>query len=103
MFTAEQLQQSPVISNISFTVQSSINGYTIQCGDFNTMTTEDLTINITGIEVTMTQFTIHLFLYQIINYNDYTVPQIITIIIKVFKSISHVIIILIQIIIIILF
>ncbi len=48
VFTVVQLQQSPVISNISFTVQLSINGYTIQCEDFNTMTTEDLTINITG-------------------------------------------------------
>ncbi len=33
VFTVEQLQQSPVISNISFTVQSIINGYTIQCED----------------------------------------------------------------------
>ncbi len=48
MFTVEQIQQSPIISNISFTVQSSINEYTIQCGDFITMTTEDLTINIIG-------------------------------------------------------
>ncbi len=51
VFTVEQLQQSPIISNISFTVQSSINGYTIQCEDFNTMTNESLKINITGISM----------------------------------------------------
>ncbi len=48
VFTVEQLQQSPVISNISFTVQSSINGYTIQCEDAVTMTNENVTINIIG-------------------------------------------------------
>ena len=48
VLSVEQLQQSPIISNISFTVQSSINGYTIQCEDGVTMTNENLTINITG-------------------------------------------------------
>ncbi len=33
VFTVEQLQQLPLVSTISFTVQSSINGYTIQCED----------------------------------------------------------------------
>ena len=32
-FTVEQLQQSPLISTISFNVQSNINGYTILCED----------------------------------------------------------------------
>ena len=33
-FDVEQLQEIPmIISNISFTAQSSINGYTIRCGD----------------------------------------------------------------------
>ncbi len=49
VFTVEQLQQSPVISNISFTVQSSINGYTILCEDAITTNNENLTINIIGI------------------------------------------------------
>ncbi len=49
VFTVEQLQQSPIISNISFTVQSSINGYTIVCEDAITLTNENLTINIIGI------------------------------------------------------
>ena len=48
LFTVEQLQQSPIISNISFTVQSSINGYTIQCEDGITINNEKLTINIAG-------------------------------------------------------
>ncbi len=51
VFIVDQLQQSPVISNISFSVQSSINGYTIQCEDFNTMTNESLKINITGMSL----------------------------------------------------
>ena len=49
-FTVEQLQPaSPVVSNISFTVQSSINGYTIVCEDSATMNNENLTINVLGI------------------------------------------------------
>ncbi len=51
VFTVEQLQQSPIISNISFTVQSSINGYTILCEDGVTMTTENLTINIASMSM----------------------------------------------------
>ena len=51
LFTVEQLQpSSPVVSNISFTVQSSINGYTIVCEDStNTTNNENFTINIPGI------------------------------------------------------
>ena len=48
VFTVEQLQLSPIISNISFTVQSSINGYTIVCEDAITLTNENLKINILG-------------------------------------------------------
>ena len=50
-FTVEQLQPaSPIVSNISFIVQSSINGYTIVCEDsINTLNNENLTINIPGI------------------------------------------------------
>ena len=50
-FIVEQLQpSSPVVSNISFTVQSSINGYTIVCEDStNTLNNENFTINIPGI------------------------------------------------------
>ena len=46
-FTVEQLQPvSPVVSNISFTVQSSINGYTIECEDStNALNNESDTIN----------------------------------------------------------
>ncbi len=47
VFTVEQLQLSPIISNISFTVPSSINGYTILCED-GSLNNENLTINITG-------------------------------------------------------
>ena len=50
-FTVEQLQPaSPVVSNISFTVQSSINGYTIVCEDStNTTNSVNLMITILGI------------------------------------------------------
>ncbi len=51
VFTVVQLQQSPVISNISFTVQSNINRYTILCEDFITMTNENLTINIASMSM----------------------------------------------------
>ena len=50
-FTIEQLSESPLISNISFTVQSNINGYTILCEDFITMTNENLTINIASMSM----------------------------------------------------
>ena len=51
VFAVEQLQPaSPVVSTISFTVQSSINGYTIVCEDsINTLNNENFTINIPGI------------------------------------------------------
>ncbi len=48
VFTVEQLQQSPIVSTISFTVQSSISGYTIVCEDGVAMTNENVTINIPG-------------------------------------------------------
>ncbi len=32
-FTVVQLQQSPLVSTISFSAQSNINGYTITCSD----------------------------------------------------------------------
>ena len=49
VFAVEQLQPaSPVVSNISFTVQSSFNGYTIVCQDSATMNNESLTINVSG-------------------------------------------------------
>ena len=51
MFAVELLQQSPLVSNISFTVQSSINGYTIVCEDSITMNNKNLTINIIGMIV----------------------------------------------------
>ena len=48
VFTVEQLQpQSPVVSNISFTVQSSINGYTIVCQDIFNIIIDNI-INIPG-------------------------------------------------------
>ena len=51
VFTVEQLQPaSSVVSNISFTVQSSINGYTIVCEDStNTTNSVNLMITILGI------------------------------------------------------
>ena len=52
VFTVEQLQQSPIMSNISFTVQSSINGYTIVCEEGN-LNNENLTINIIGMSISM--------------------------------------------------
>ena len=47
-FTVEQLQSLPIVSNISFTVQSSINGYTIVCEDSAAMNNENFIINIPG-------------------------------------------------------
>ena len=48
VFTVEQLQPaSPIVSNISFTVQSSINGYTIVCEDSLNMN-DSFTINVLG-------------------------------------------------------
>ena len=48
LFTVEQLSQSPLVSNISFTVQSSINGYTIICEDGVTLKNENVTTDISG-------------------------------------------------------
>ncbi len=46
-FSTDLSKASPsIISNISFTVQSSINGYTIQCEDGGD--SESCTINIQG-------------------------------------------------------
>ena len=46
-FTDLSSTSPSIISNISFTVQSSINGYTIQCGDLGG-NSENCTINIEG-------------------------------------------------------
>ncbi len=47
-FSTDLSSTSPsIISNISFTVQSSINGYTIQCGDAGE-DSENCIINIQG-------------------------------------------------------
>ncbi len=47
VFTIEQLQESPIISNISFIAQSSNNGYTILCEDGINLNSKNVTI--TGI------------------------------------------------------
>ncbi len=48
-FTVEQLSPaSPIVSNVSFTVQSSIDGYTIRCIDTATTESIDITIDIAG-------------------------------------------------------
>ncbi len=46
-FSTDLSSMIPLISNISFTVQSSINGYTILCEDFGG-DSESCTINIEG-------------------------------------------------------
>ena len=48
LFAVEQLSQTPVVSNISFTVQSSIDRYTVVCEDSITMNNETILINIAG-------------------------------------------------------
>ena len=48
LFTVELLSVTPLVSNISFTVQSSIDGYTIVCEDANTMNNITILINIAG-------------------------------------------------------
>ena len=49
VFSTDLSSTSPsIISNISFTVQSNINGYTIQCEDFGG-DSENCTINIEGV------------------------------------------------------
>ena len=48
-FTFGQLSPaSPIVSNVSFTVQSSIDGYTIRCIDTATSDSVDITIDIAG-------------------------------------------------------
>ncbi len=47
-FTVLQTQQSPIISNLTFTAQPSINGYTILCEDGVSLNNENFTINIPG-------------------------------------------------------
>ena len=51
-FSVEQLSTNPLVSNISFTVQSSINGYTILCEDIGGGDNENCTINIAGTIIT---------------------------------------------------
>ncbi len=46
-FSTELSSISPLISNISFTVQSSINGYTILC-EVSAQNSENCTINVAG-------------------------------------------------------
>ncbi len=48
LFTVEQLSETPLVSNISFTAVSSIDGYTVVCEDLNTMNNEMMLINIAG-------------------------------------------------------
>ena len=48
LFTVEQLTLRPLVCNISFTVQSSINGYTIICEDAITLKNENISINVDG-------------------------------------------------------
>ena len=49
-FSTDLSSTSPsLISNISFTVQSSINGYTIQCEDAGGVDTKTCTVDIAGI------------------------------------------------------
>ena len=51
-FSVEQLSTNPLVSNISFIVQSSINGYTIVCEEGGD--NENCTINIAGTIITAT-------------------------------------------------
>ena len=48
LFRVQQLSQTPLVSNISFTVQSSIDRYTVVCDDTNTTNNETILINIPG-------------------------------------------------------
>ena len=47
-FTFERLSETPIVSNVSFTVQSSIDGYTIRCIDTAASESIDITIDIAG-------------------------------------------------------
>ena len=52
LFTFEQISaisESPLVSNVSFTVQSSIDRYTVMCEDPNrSISNETILINIAG-------------------------------------------------------
>ena len=48
LFTVQQLSMTPLVSNISFTVQSSIDKYTVVCEDTNTLNNDTILINIAG-------------------------------------------------------
>ncbi len=48
LFTVKQLSETPLVSNVSFTVHSSIDRYTVVCGDANTMSNETILIDIAG-------------------------------------------------------
>ena len=52
-FSVQQLSTNPLVSTISFTVQSSINGYTILCEEVGG-DNENCTINIAGKIITTT-------------------------------------------------
>ena len=73
-FSVQQLSTDPLVSNISFIVQSSINGYTILCEDIGGGDNENCTINIAGtiistsIYVTVILVTVNyraLYLYRV--------------------------------------
>ena len=48
LFTVQQLSQTPLVSNISFTAVSSIDRYTIVCVDTVAVINEIVLINIPG-------------------------------------------------------
>ena len=48
LFTFEQISETPLVSNVSFTVQSSIDRYTVVCEDPKSMGIETILINIAG-------------------------------------------------------
>ena len=51
LFTVEQvsaISESPLVSNVSITVQSNIDRYTVVCVDANSMSNEILLIDIAG-------------------------------------------------------
>ena len=48
LFTVEHLSQTPLVSSVSLTVQSSIDRYTVVCEDSITLNNETVLINIAG-------------------------------------------------------
>ena len=48
LFTVEQLSETPLVSNISFTSMPSIDRYTVVCEDTSAMSNETVLINIAG-------------------------------------------------------